>query len=178
MISIIAGAANLLGSAIGGISAIKQAKKQEAILDEREDEIEDWYKQEINTDILDTSSSKSVLAQQRKQNDQQMSKMSNNAIRRGLTSEAQVAMASNINENYADAMTKIAASGDERANSLRSTYSSEMSRIADMRSQLSSAKSSAIGAFANNLGSVTNSILQSEALFGDKALSTGTSGSK
>lgn len=166
MIGTIAAGASIAGSIFGGVSSFMSARKQQKALDAREDEIESWYKQEMNTDVLDTSSSKSALSQLRKQNDSQMEKMNNSAVKRGMTSEAQVAMASDMNENYADAMTKIAAHGDERKNSLYSSYQAEKDRIDDMRSNISAAKGSALSSLVGNISGVAGSILENEAASG------------
>lgn len=150
--------ANAAGTLVSGIMAAKENKAQKAAIDERESELEDWYKQEINTNILDTSSSKSALSQLRSQQDTDKQKLANNAVKRGLTSEATVALASNLNQNFADSVTKLAAGDDQRKAQIQSAYMSESSRIDDMRSELSKAKQSALSDFANNVGQTVNSI--------------------
>lgn len=149
MIGLIANAAS---SAFSGIMSAVENKKQKAIIDEKESDLNDWYQQQINTNVLDTSSSKAALSQLRNQQDAQTEKLSNNAVKRGLTSEATVALASNLNENYADSVTKIAATGDQREAQIESAYRSGQDQIDSLRAELSRSKQSALSDFASNVG--------------------------
>ncbi len=167
MIGLIAGAASLAGSIVSGISAANSSRAKSKILNQREEEIQQWYNQESNTDILDTSAVKSALSSQRKQHKEQQRKLSDSVVSRGLSDEAKVAYAAELNDDYANTISNVAAQGDRRDREIESSYRNEKNRLDNMRYEIQSAKSSAMSGLVDNIGQVAGSVIGNEALLGN-----------
>lgn len=122
MLPLIGAGVSLLTGIATGISSSVQKKKAEdrakREFKEREKRLDDYYSQEIGTDVLDTSAAQSTLAMLRRQNDKAVQAVGNNTVRSSATPEAKIALASKLNENYASAASQIAGNGEARRQQL------------------------------------------------------------
>lgn len=120
-----------LGGIFGDISAGNAAAKAEKQLRERRAAAERQYNQEANTDFLDTATAKSTLAALRRQNDKQMESAGNDAVKQGASDEAKVAMAGRLNENYADAASRLAGFGTQYQQQIKDRYQRRVDSLDD-----------------------------------------------
>lgn len=116
--SIVSGASSLAG---GIVDAIQQ-KKQKSKLEAYQSDLNDWYKEEMATDYLDTSQAKSTLSLLRKNNKSELENLDNNLIKSGNTDEAKVAYAASLNNNYAEKVATLAGMDTEYKESIRDDY--------------------------------------------------------
>lgn len=160
MISLITTGVGLVGSLFGGLGANKKAKKADNMLNDRQRSLDDWYRKEMSNDFLDTDVAKSTLSYIGSKNKKAENAMKNSAIRRSTTAEERVAMASSLNQNYADAVSKVAGMGTSYKNQVQSNYMNESNRLSDMkyRNMLGSASTSNM--VGSVIGNAANQILQ------------------
>lgn len=159
LLPLILGGAAGLGKIASGISAGNAAAKAEANLKARRDKAERQYLHDKNTDFLDTATAKSTLSALRKQNDRQMEANNNNSIRQGASDEAKVAMAGQLNENYADAASRLAGFGTQYKQQIEDRHLRRLDSLDDAlyNSQLN--KPSALGMIGDAFGTLGGSAL-------------------
>lgn len=146
---------SLLGGLFGGIGARKQARKAEKQLQERKDNLNNWYAQEKNTNYLDTDAARSTLALLRRQNKRQMEALNNNAVKAGTSDEAKVAAAGRLNDSYADAVSRIAGMGTQYKDNLRRDY---MNRMDSLDNALFNVQMGKAQAMNDTIGATTGAV--------------------
>lgn len=128
------GAITSIGSGIASaITANQQAKKAKAEADKSEALLQDWYDSQMNTNILDRADTLSMLKMYRDTMDEQNRKFQTNAIKGGASEEAKIAYAQKQNKGYADAISRIAAQGQQRKDAVTDAYMQGMRGIHDNR---------------------------------------------
>lgn len=160
MVSLIAAGAGLIGSLFGGIGAKKKAKKADSMLNDRQRTLDDWYRKEMSSDFLDTDVAKSTLSYIGSKNKKAENAMRNSAIKRSTTAEERVAMASSLNQNYADAVSKVAGMGTSYKNQVQGTYMNESNKLANMKYQNMMNSASTAGMVGGMVGDVANQIIK------------------
>lgn len=119
---LIGGLISLGGSIAGAAIGNSAAKKQASAYDEAWGSYEDWYKGQMNANILDRADSLSMLKRYREWQDENNKKYQTNAIKGGASEEAKVAYAQKANKGYADAISRIAAMGQQYKDRLSQNY--------------------------------------------------------
>lgn len=178
MIPLIVGAASsLIGGAAKAISTSQAAKrKREAeqqrldMLDKSQKRLDDYYKQESSTNVLDTSSARSTLAMLRERNRRVSDQMSNNIVRNNGSDESKVALASRLNESYAQAASRIAGNGEERRRQLEQMRYNTQNAIDQSKSnilyQTAMGKADALNSFGDIASSALGGLGSIGSLFG------------
>ena len=155
MIGLIGSAVGALGSLFSGIGARKQARKAEKQIHERKDALTTEYAQDKNTDYLDTEAARSTLALLRRQNRRAQEAMNNNAVKSGASDEAKVAAAARQNENYANAVSRIAGMGTQYKQRLKENYQNRMDSLDNALYNIQMGKAQATG---DMIGGITNAV--------------------
>lgn len=108
------GAAASIASNIAGSAMANKAQKQKAsAYDQAWGEYEDWYEGQMNASILDRADTLSMLKRYRDWQEEDAKKYQTNAIKGGASDEAKIAYAQKANKGYADAISRIAAMGQQ-----------------------------------------------------------------
>jgi hypothetical protein len=123
------------GGIASAITANKQAERAKAESDKAEALLQDWYDREMGTNILDRADTLSMLKQYRDAMDEQGKKYQTNAIKGGASEEAKIAYAQAQNKGYADAISKIAAQGQQRKDQVTDAYMQGMRDIHNQRAE-------------------------------------------
>ncbi len=155
MIGLIGTAAAAIGSLVSGIKARNQARKAEQQLQERRDALQKEYAQENNTDYLDTETARSTLALLRRQNKRAQEALSNNAVKSGASEEANVAAAARQNENYANAVSRIAGMGTQYKQRLKENY---QQRLDSLDNSIHNTQLNKAQATSDMIGGITNAV--------------------
>lgn len=148
-----------VGALAGGINSIisgNKAARAERQLQERRDQEKRRYLHEMNTDFLDTETAQSTLATLRKKNSKQVDAANTDAVKQGLSEEAQVAMAGKLNEGYADAASRLAGFGTQYKQQLTDSYLRRSDSLdnAIYNSQMN--KAAATSSMTDAIGGVVN----------------------
>lgn len=162
LMPLISGLFSLGGGIASGVMANNQAEKAQEEQAKKEKMLTDWYNSEMNTNILDRADTLSMLKQYRDTMDEQAKKYQTNAIKGGASEEAKVAYAQAQNKGYADAISKIAAQGQQRKDQVTDAYMQGMSGIYDSKAnaylQSGQQMANAISGAANGIGSAVSGI--------------------
>lgn len=146
----------MLGSLFSGIGARRQARKAEKQLQERRDNLDREYAQDKNTNFLDTDAARSTLALLRRQNRRAEAASNNNAVRSGATAEQRVATAGRLNENYANAASRIAGMGTQYQQRIKENYQNRRDQLDNalynVQMQKANATNNMIGAITSATG--------------------------
>lgn len=147
--------ASLLGGLFGGISARRQARKAEKQIRQKQEALDKEYAHDKNTNYLDTEAARSTLALLRRQNQRQMEALNNNAVKAGTSDEAKVAAAGRLNENYADAASRIAGMGTEYKQRLKENYQNRTDSLDNALYNIQMGKAQATG---DMIGATTGAV--------------------
>lgn len=160
--ALISGVTSIAGGIGSAIAANQQAKKAQAQQDLAQGQLQDWYNNIQNTNILDRADSQAMLKAYRDAQEEQARKYQTNAIKGGASEEAKVAYAQAANKGYADAISKIAASGQQRKDMAADAYMRGMMDIYNNRAgaylESGKAMGNAISSAANSIGSAFGSV--------------------
>lgn len=148
---------SLAGSVASGILANKQAKKQQALRAQQEQEWENWYQNEVNQSYLDRADNLSMLRRYREVLDETSRRNNTAAIKGGATDEARVALAAEQNKGLANIMSQMAANGERHRDRVKSKYM-------DVKSGFQNSK---IAASQQNAENVINTITSASNVVGD-----------
>lgn len=148
---IIAGVSALagVGSSLAAGGAASSAERQ---LRERREADERRYLHESNTDFLDTETAKSTLSVLRKNNKKQLEAADNNAVKQGISEEAQVALAGRLNEGYADSASRLAGFGTQYQQQIKENYLRRVGSTDDMIYNSQLRKADALGGLIDSIG--------------------------
>lgn len=160
--ALIGGLSSIAGGVTSAIVANQQAKKAQAQQDLAQAQLQDWHDSIQNTNILDRADTQAMLNAYRDAQEEQMRKYQTNAIKGGASEEAKVAYAQAANKGYADAISKIAASGQQRKDMAADAYMQGMQNIYNQKANayLESGKAmgSAISGAFNSIGSALGGV--------------------
>lgn len=113
MITLFLAVAGLVGTVVGGALKGSAANKQIKELELQKKEIDKWYKQSRNQDLLDTTDLRASLDVVRKAKDKENEALNNELIRSGATTEERVSRASKVNAAFSDNLSKVALKDSE-----------------------------------------------------------------
>ena len=111
--ALVGGLVSLGSSIAGAVMGNKTAKQQAEAYDQAWNNYEDWYEGQMNTNILDRADTLSMLKRYRDWQEENAKKYQTNAIKGGASEEAKIAYAQQANKGYADAISRIAAMGQQ-----------------------------------------------------------------
>lgn len=134
---LIGGLVSGVSSLAGGIADAVQQNKKTKQLEKYQNDLDNWYKEEMATDYLDTSQARSTLSLLQKNKKSELDNLDNNQIKSGYTDEAKVAYAAQLNNNYADQVSKLAGLDTEYKSSVRKSYWDETSSLLDIADKIS-----------------------------------------
>lgn len=112
-------------------AAAVRAKKQE--IAGYEGEVDDWYKQNINQDYLETNVGRSVVEQAKKDLEKRNRVAENQNVVTGGTAEAGLAAKTINQEQYSDVLSRLSAMGTAREDQIESRYRSQKMPLLGMK---------------------------------------------
>lgn len=151
-----AGAILNVGSSIFSGNEAARAQKQ---LEERRNAENRRYAHESGIEFLDTEVAKSTLASLRRQNKKQTEISDNNAVKQGLSDEAQVAQASRLNENYAEASTRLASMGTEYKQRLQENHLRRLDSLDNALYNSQLGKADALGSLGQSISGLAGAAM-------------------
>ena len=146
---------NIAGAAIGN----KAAKEQAQAYDDAWANYEDWYEGQMNTSILDRADTLSMLKRYRDWQEENAKKYQTNAIKGGASEEAKIAYAQEANKGYADAISRIAAMGQQYKDRLSQGFMQSKFNFLTKRADMASAGAQAVASGIANAGGTLGSLI-------------------
>ena len=149
-----------LGSSIAGAAmGNKAAKEQSQAYDDAWADYEDWYDGQMNTSILDRADTLSMLKRYRDWQEENAKKYQTNAIKGGASEEAKIAYAQEANKGYADAISRIAAMGQQYKDRLSQNYATNRFNFQTKRADMAAAGAQAVASGIANAGGTLGSLI-------------------
>lgn len=163
-----------LGSSIAGAAlGNKAAKEQAQAYDDAWANYEDWYDGQMNTSILDRADTLSMLKRYRDWQEENAKKYQTNAIKGGASEEAKIAYAQEANKGYADAISRIAAMGQQYKDRLSQGFMQQKLGYMQKRADMAAAGTQAVASGIANAGGTLGSLIGGMDWGGKKKLSPG-----
>lgn len=94
-----------------------------------ESDVNKFYRDEINKPYTETKAGKGILTTLNDKQEDELRAVNNNAIATGATHQAKLAKTEQLNDSYAKTLRNLAQVGEQRSNSLRSQYFSNLNNI-------------------------------------------------
>lgn len=142
--AVVGGIVSLASSIAGGVMANKASQERSEAYDSAWGEYEDWYKGEMNTNILDRADSQAMLKAYRDWQEENARKYQTNAIKGGASEEAKIAYAQKANKGYADVVSRIAAQGQQYKDRLSQQYAGKQFDYQTKRADMAAAGAQAV----------------------------------
>ncbi len=133
---------DMLSGALRKASDDRMLNEQIQTIEEQQENLTAAYQRESAKDYLDTTEGKSAMGALNSVKDEQEEALANNVARNSATAEAAVALGAEVNKNYSDAVSKLAAVGTERQSALDESYSDAMSDLNDRKNDLAEERES------------------------------------
>ncbi len=125
----------MLSSALSKASNDRQIENQISEIDNRKDELDEWYNKESGTSYLNTAEGQSAMTALSSDKREQEEALVNRTISSGATPEAAVAMASEINKGYAEALSEVASEATSRQKSIDNIYGDMSNQLQEDRDE-------------------------------------------
>ena len=157
--SLIGGLVSIGSSIAGAAMGNKAAKEQAQAYDQAWGNYEDWYEGQMGTNILDRADSLSMLKRYRDWQEENAKKYQTNAIKGGASEEAKVAYAQQANKGYADAISRIAAMGQQYKDRLSQGFMQQKLGYQQKRADMAAAGTQAVASGIANAGGTLGSLI-------------------
>lgn len=167
-------AAQLGGQAFGASKNAAATRKFRNYLDGRINETNQYYESRINQDYLDTAEAKSTLSAMREGMKKNLQSLNNSGVAKGMTDEGRVAAAGELNDRFAQGMSRIAANGTAYKERLRESWRAEKNNLEGQKMGVHAADAAKWGQFGNNVANAAGSMLYA---WGNGAFDSAKSGS-
>jgi len=149
-----------LGNSIAGAAMGNKASKEQAqAYDDAWANYEDWYEGQMNTNILDRADTLSMLKRYRDWQEENAKKYQTNAIKGGASEEAKIAYAQEANKGYADAISRIAAMGQQYKDRLSQGFMQQKLGYQQKRADMAAAGTQAVASGIANAGGTLGSLI-------------------
>ena len=157
--SLIGGLVSIGSSIAGAAMGNKAAKQQAQAYDDAWANYEDWYQGQMNTNILDRADTLSMLKRYRDWQEEDAKKYQTNAIKGGASEEAKIAYAQEANKGYADAISRIAAMGQQYKDRLSQGFMQQKLGYQQKRADMAAAGTQAVASGIANAGGTLGSLI-------------------
>lgn len=157
--ALVGGLISLGGSIAGAITGNQATKQQMEAEDQAWSNYEDWYQAQMNTNILDRADTLSMLKRYRDWQEENAKKYQTNAIKGGASEEAKIAYAQQANKGYADAISRIAAMGQQYKDRLSQGFMQQKLGYQQKRANMVGAGAQAVASGIANAGGTLGSLI-------------------
>lgn len=173
-IPIIAMALQAGGQAYGASKSASSMRKVRGYLDDRIRETDGYYGSRIEQDYLDTAEAKSAISAMREGMKKNLQSLNNSGVAKGMTDEGRVAAAGELNDRFAQGMSRIAGQGTAYKERLRESWRAEKNNLEGQKMGVQAADAAKWGQFGNNVANAGGSLLYA---WGNGAFDSAKSGS-
>lgn len=157
-----------VGQLFANSAAAKRRKEEDALIAEKEKNLTALFNKEMATPYFESAEAKDAQEKMKEQMSDVMKGMKSNAISSGATAETQLAAKDDLNENYGDFMSGLAARGTQRRDSLKRNYQNDMNNVFGLKfGQSKESTQSAVNTSAN-MANIGQAGLIAGQLFGDR----------
>ncbi|MFI3285907.1 MAG: hypothetical protein R3Y08_04565 [Rikenellaceae bacterium] len=154
----IGAAVGAIGSIAGGIMGANSAKKQAASMQQQRDKNQDWYDRRYNEDATQRADAQALLTRTEESIKQRNKAAAGSAAVMGGTEESVAAAKAANNQALADVTSNIAASADQRKDSIEATYMQNDNAFAAQQQELEAKKQEAIAGAVQGIASAAGSM--------------------
>ena len=167
-------AAQLGGQAYGASKNAEAMSKFRNYLDGRIYGTDLYYGAKLGQDYLDTAEAKSAISAMREGMKKNLQSLNNSGVAKGMTDEGRVAAAGELNDRFAQGMSRIAANGTAYKERLRESWRAEKNNLEGQKMGVQAADAAKWGQFGNNVANAAGSMLYA---WGNGAFDSAKSGS-
>jgi hypothetical protein len=154
---LISGGLSLASNLFAGAQNAKKGREMDRIIKARSDDLTGWYKNNYYKDFMETDTALSTLSNLKSQMGDSLKNLSGNAVKRGATTESNVASRGELMKQYARAINQLAGYGTQYKRGIRQDYMQNMSYLDQLRlNRLQGGQQSISNMAGNMTGSLSN----------------------
>lgn len=157
--AVIGGAFQLLGTVAANARQNKAIKGQRKALGQEIAE----ERAVMSANFLDRADSQAALREVRQHNKEQMASLNTESVKRGMTDEAKIAAAGQLNKNYANVVSRLGAVGAQYRDRARERGQGARQRLSELDYNVTMAQARGIGEAASLASSSVNDIWEAVA---------------
>lgn len=113
---------------------------------------------EMNSNYIDRADSQAVLREVKEQNKEQMASLNTEGVKRGMTDEAKIAAAGQLNKNYANVVSRLGAVGAQYRDRARERMRGVQRELSGVEYNTTMAQAQGIGNAAAGIATSANDI--------------------
>lgn len=147
------------GQAFGAAKSASSMRKLRRYLDGRIDETNEYYGSKLGQDYLDTAEAKSALSAMREGMKKSLQSLNNSGVAKGMTDEGRAAAAGEINDRFAQGMSRVAANGTAYKERLSQSWRAEKGSLEGQKMGMQAADAAKWGQYGNNVANAAGSLL-------------------
>lgn len=151
-----------LVSLYGTLKNASANKAQNAYLNKRQSDLDNWYNKEYNTNYLDTTQGRSAIGSLRTHYNDVMKKVAQGNAITGASDEAKVATGDKVQRSFADQISKIAGYGTQYKDSIRREYQGLKMNLENLEAENLARKSANWSNLVSNAASLGSGALTAE----------------
>lgn len=152
--AVIGGAFQLVGTVAANARQNKAIKEQRKALGSEIAE----ERAAMNANFLDRADSQAALREVRQHNKEQMASLNTEAVKRGMTDEAKIAAAGQLNKNYANVVSRLGAVGAQYRDRARERMRGVQRELSGVEYNTTMAQAQGIGNAAAGIATSANDI--------------------
>lgn len=156
--------ASLAASAYGQVKKAQADKKLQSMqegVNAKMNSLSDYYNAESSKDFFDTDVAQSTIAKIKDQYKESLDTNKSNAVKGGLTAEAQVANQTSLQDKYNDALVKLSGYGTQYRDNMKGNYERSLGGLYSNNLNTYGPASQSWGNFSANAGQVAGSAIES-----------------
>ncbi|MDY0386675.1 MAG: hypothetical protein RBT65_05990 [Methanolobus sp.] len=154
---LISGGLSLGSNLFAGAQNAKKGREMDRIIKARSNDLTGWYKNNYYKDFMETDTALSTLSNLKSQMRDSLKNLSGNAVKRGATTESNVASRGELMKQYARAINQLAGYGTQYQRGIRQDYLQNMSYLDQLRlNRLQGGQQSISNMAGNMTGSLSN----------------------
>lgn len=150
--------ASLLLSAYGSSQSAEANDKAQGLLNKRINDLDSWYNAESSKDYTQTQEGQATMRRLESQMKKALESQNNDAVRTGATPESKVAVQSELQEKYSDAVSNLSGLTTQRKEGLRRDYMSSMNNLLNQQAGMYSQEQDNWTNLASNISGALTSL--------------------
>lgn len=151
----------IIGAAFQTVGTIAANARQNKALKEQRKALGEEIAEEraaMNANYLDRADSQAALREVRQHNKEQLASLNTEGVKRGMTDEAKIAAAGQLNKNYANVVSRLGALGAQYRDQARERMLGVKRNLQNVEYNAAMAQAQGIGQAASNIATSANEV--------------------
>lgn len=154
----------IASSVFGAIKGRREARKNQALLDKKQEENNAEYNLSAKQSFLDTAVARDAVKEQKNQLENNQKAVAGRSAITGASDEANVAATTGVQKNYSDAISRLAGAGTQYQDNQKRMYLARKDSLDSQQMQINEQNADSAANLVGNAGDLLGGLAMSEGL--------------